>query len=110
MLPKEEGKLGTMLHKRTTGNQTRRVKFTFCIAHRFPTLSIFLKKKNSSHNILYSLPLLLIAYNLTHLPLSTSERLLTYYAPINVKPEGGGGQGIGGGFDCLCCPWGRAFD
>ena len=22
---------------------------------------------------------------------------------------GGGGQGIGWGFDCLCCPWGRAF-
>ena len=32
-------------------------------------------------------------------------------APINVKPAGeGGGQGIGWGFDCLCCPWGRAFD
>ena len=31
-------------------------------------------------------------------------------APINVKPEGGGGQGIGWGFDCLCCPGGRAFD
>ena len=30
-------------------------------------------------------------------------------APINVKPEGGG-QGIGWGFDCLCCPRGRAFD
>ena len=27
------------------------------------------------------------------------------YAPINVKPAGGGGgQGMGGGFDCLCCP------
>ena len=35
------------------------------------------------------------------------------YAPINVMPAGGGGgggQGMGGGFDCLCFPWGRAFD
>ena len=34
------------------------------------------------------------------------------YAPINVEPAGGGGggQGIGWGFDCLCCPLGRAFD
>ena len=36
------------------------------------------------------------------------------YAPINVKPAGerggGGAQGIGWRFDCLCCPWGRAFD
>ena len=31
------------------------------------------------------------------------------YAPINVKPAGGR-QGMGWGFDCLCCPWGRAFD
>ena len=33
------------------------------------------------------------------------------YAPINVKPAevGGGGEGIGWGFNCLCCPWGRAF-
>ena len=31
------------------------------------------------------------------------------YAPINVKPAGGG-QGMGWGFDCLRCPWGRAFD
>ena len=35
-------------------------------------------------------------------------------APINVKAAGdgggGGGQGIGWGFDCLCWPWGRAFD
>ena len=31
------------------------------------------------------------------------------YAPINVKPAGKG-HGIGWGFDCLCCPWGRAFD
>ena len=31
-------------------------------------------------------------------------------APINVKPAGGGGPGMGGGFDCLFCPWGRAFD
>ena len=28
-------------------------------------------------------------------------------APINVKPAGGGRQGMGGGFDCLCWPWGR---
>ena len=32
------------------------------------------------------------------------------YAPINVKPAVGGGQGMGWGFDCLCCPRGRAFD
>ena len=34
------------------------------------------------------------------------------YAPINVKPAGErvGGQGMGWGFDCLCCPWTRAFD
>ena len=35
------------------------------------------------------------------------------YVPINVKPaEGGGGgrQGMGWGFDCLCWPGGRAFD
>ena len=33
------------------------------------------------------------------------------YAPINVKPAGGGGvQGMGWGFDCLCWPRGRAFD
>ena len=33
-------------------------------------------------------------------------------APINVKPvKGAGGeQGMGWGFDCLCWPWGRAFD
>ena len=32
-------------------------------------------------------------------------------APIIVKPAGGGGeQGMGWGFDCLCCPLGRAFD
>ena len=30
-------------------------------------------------------------------------------APINVKPAGGR-QGMGWGFDCLCWPWGRAFD
>ena len=30
-------------------------------------------------------------------------------APINVKPAGGS-QGMGWGFDCLCWPWGRAFD
>ena len=41
----------------------------------------------------------------------------TTYALINVKPVGGGGGGGGGGrqgtlwgFDCLCWPWGRAFD
>ena len=35
----------------------------------------------------------------------------THNAPINVMLEGGGGgQGMGWGFDCLCCPWGRAFD
>ena len=33
-----------------------------------------------------------------------------YNAPINVMPAGGGRQGMGWGFDCLCCPWGRAFD
>ena len=35
-----------------------------------------------------------------------------YNAPINVMPAGGGGgrQGMGWGFDCVCCPWGRAFD
>ena len=33
----------------------------------------------------------------------------TGYAPINVKAAGGG-QGIVWGFDCLCWPWGRAFD
>ena len=36
-----------------------------------------------------------------------SEFLCNGYAPINVKPAGGGGggeQGIGGGFDCGCCP------
>ena len=27
----------------------------------------------------------------------------SHYAPINVKPAGGG-QGMGWGFDCLCCP------
>ena len=33
------------------------------------------------------------------------------YAPINVKPAGGGGrQGMGWGFYCLCWPWGRVFD
>ena len=35
------------------------------------------------------------------------------YAPINVKPARGGGggrQGMGWGFDCLCWPWSRAFD
>ena len=33
------------------------------------------------------------------------------YASINVKPAGGGGgQGVGWGFDCLCCPWCRAFN
>ena len=31
-------------------------------------------------------------------------------APINVKPLGGGGQGMGWGFDCLCWPWGKAFE
>ena len=34
-------------------------------------------------------------------------------APINVKPTGKGRgerQGVGWGFDCLCWPWGRAFD
>ena len=31
-----------------------------------------------------------------------------YYAPINVKPARG--DGMGWGFDCLCWPWGRAFD
>ena len=30
-------------------------------------------------------------------------------APINVMPAGGR-QGMGWGFDCLCCPWGRVFD
>ena len=39
------------------------------------------------------------------------KELITYNAPINVMPGGGGGrQGMGWGFDCLCCPWGRAFD
>ena len=32
-----------------------------------------------------------------------------FNAPINVKPAGGR-QGMGWGFDCLCWPWGRAFD
>ena len=34
------------------------------------------------------------------------------YAPINGMPmgRGGGRQGMGWGFDCLCWPWGRAFD
>ena len=37
---------------------------------------------------------------------------LGYNAPINVKPAGGwggGSQGIGWGFDCLCWPWGREY-
>ena len=40
---------------RPTGNQTRRVKFTFSIAHRFPTPNIFLKKENNSHTVLFAL-------------------------------------------------------
>ena len=26
------------------------------------------------------------------------------------RGRGGGRQGMGWGFDCLCWPWGRAFD
>ena len=37
------------------------------------------------------------------------KELITYNAPINVMPAGGR-QGMGWAFDCLCCPWGRAFD
>ena len=33
--------------------------------------------------------------------------LANRYVPINVMPVGGG---MGWGFDCLCWPWGRAFD
>ena len=34
---------------------------------------------------------------------------LMLYAPINGLPAGRR-QGMGWGFDCLCWPWGRAFD
>ena len=41
---------------------------------------------------------------------ATDKTHAWHNAPINVMPAGGGRQGMGWGFDCLCCPWGRAFD
>ena len=42
------------------------------------------------------------------------ENSTSTYAPINVMPAGGWGGGGAGhgvwGFDCLCRPWGRAFE
>ena len=45
------------------------------------------------------------------------SRFYFSYAPINVMTARGGGgvggrggQGMGWGFDCLCWPWGSAFD
>ena len=35
-----------------------------------------------------------------------ARRLCTYQC----NAGGGGRQGMGWGFDCLCCPWGKAFD
>ena len=29
---------------------------------------------------------------------------------LSMLSRRGGGQGMGWGFDCLCWPWGRAFD
>ncbi len=33
-----------------------------------------------------------------------------YYAPVNVRPQGGGGDGRGGGLDRPCTPEGRELD
>ena len=41
------------------------------------------------------------------------ENSTSTYAPINVMPAGGWGGEAGHGvwgFDCLCRPWGRAFE
>ena len=41
--------------------------------------------------------------------LVSSIQMLSYLL-CTYQCKASGGQGMGWGFDCLCCPWGRAFD
>ena len=46
-------------------------------------------------------------YNKTYDP---ADLNIMHPSMLSRRGGGGGGQGMGWGFDCLCCPWGRAFN